>query len=55
MHEHHGELLLGIDLGTSAVKVLAVGADGTIRGRASAAYDIHWIGAGWAEQDPAAW
>lgn len=48
-------ILLGIDLGTSAVKVLAVTPHGDVVGRGSAGYDIHWVREGWAEQDPAVW
>lgn len=48
-------LLLGIDLGTSAVKVLAVTPRGEIRGRAARPYPVTWLAEGRAEQDPATW
>lgn len=47
--------VLGIDLGTSAVKALAVAPDGRVLGRGSASYGIEWIREGWAEQDPDTW
>ena len=34
------EYYCGIDLGTSSVKVMLLGADGTVVGTASAGYDI---------------
>jgi len=49
------DLLLGIDLGTSAVKVLAVTPQGEVIGRGSAHYEIRWLREGWAEQEPADW
>ncbi|MCL5676853.1 MAG: FGGY family carbohydrate kinase, partial [Firmicutes bacterium] len=48
-------LLLGIDLGTSAVKVLAVSSDGEILGIGSAGYVLQTPHPGWVEQDPAEW
>ncbi|MBI3975416.1 MAG: xylulokinase [Armatimonadetes bacterium] len=48
-------ILLGIDLGTSAVKTLAVTPQGQVVGRGSGTYDIEWVREGWAEQDPEAW
>lgn len=50
-----GDLLLGIDLGTSAVKVLAVTPQGEVVGRGSAPYEVRWLREGWAEQEPADW
>ncbi|HYN88723.1 MAG TPA: FGGY family carbohydrate kinase, partial [Ardenticatenaceae bacterium] len=47
--------LLGIDLGTSSVKVLLVGRDGRVLGRGSAEYPIDHPHPNWAEQDPDAW
>ncbi|MGH2399750.1 MAG: FGGY family carbohydrate kinase, partial [bacterium] len=49
------EVILGIDLGTSAVKVLSVTAEGDVLGRGTASYPIHRIREGWAEQDPESW
>jgi len=47
--------LLGIDLGTSSVKVVVFALDGTIRGIGSAEYPIYTPLVGYAEQDPADW
>jgi len=49
------ELLLGIDVGTSAVKVVTVDPVGAVRARATVAYPIDFPRPGWAEQDPAGW
>ncbi len=48
-------MLLGIDLGTSSVKVAVMDEDGTVKQMASAAYTIDSPRPGWAERDPAAW
>ena len=48
-------LLLGIDLGTSAVKVLLVDHNGVARASSSAAYPIMHPAPDHAEQDPATW
>jgi xylulokinase len=48
-------LLLGIDLGTSSVKVLAVDLAGRVRGAGAAEYPILHPEPLHAEQDPAAW
>src|ERR1700761_5029871 len=47
--------LLGIDLGTSSVKVVVLAADGSIRGIGSAEYPILTPSVGYAEQDPEDW
>jgi xylulokinase len=47
--------LLGIDLGTSSVKVVVFGLDGSIRGIGSAEYPILTPSVGYAEQDPEDW
>src|SRR5258708_18052899 len=47
--------LLGIDLGTSSVKVVAVSASGKILGLGSVEYPILTPQPGWAEQDPEQW
>lgn len=47
--------LLGIDLGTSSVKVILVNEKGHILGQGSGAYPILAPQPGWAEQDPHAW
>lgn len=48
-------LLLGVDVGTSAVKALVVDEQGTILATASAPLDLCTPRAGWSEQDPAQW
>ena len=47
--------LLGIDLGTSAVKALVLTSEGRVLGRGTAGYPIEQPQTGWAEQSPAAW
>ncbi len=47
--------LLGIDLGTSSVKVVAFGVDGTLKGAGFAEYPILTPRLGYAEQDPEHW
>lgn len=44
---------LGIDIGTSGVKVLALSPEGEILAKAFAAQDVSMPKTGWAEQDPA--
>lgn len=46
---------IGVDLGTSAVKVLLAAADGAVLKEASAAYPVRHPADGWSEQDPADW
>lgn len=46
---------IGIDLGTSACKVVALAGNGTVTARACATYPLHTPAPGWAEQDPADW
>ena len=48
-------MLLGIDLGTSSVKVAVMTEDGSVKASASAGYPIDSPHPGWAETDPAAW
>jgi xylulokinase len=47
--------LLGIDLGTSSVKVVVFALDGSIRGIGSAEYSILTPAVGYAEQEPEDW
>jgi xylulokinase len=47
--------LLGIDLGTSAVKAGVFDPDGTLLGLGRAGLEVHSPHPGWAECDPAAW
>lgn len=48
-------MLIGIDLGTSTVKVIAVNDSGEVVATASRDYPMINLRAGWAEQDPAKW
>ena len=47
--------LLGIDLGTSSVKVVAFGLEGALKGVGLAEYPIHTPRLGYAEQEPEEW
>jgi xylulokinase len=47
--------LVGIDLGTSSVKVLVMDEDGRIAGQATADYPLYTPHPGWAEQEPEEW
>jgi xylulokinase len=46
---------IGIDVGTSAVKVVAVGLDGSLLAEASRSYPTHTPRPGWVEQSPEDW
>jgi xylulokinase len=46
---------MGIDVGTSSIKVLLVDASGDIQGSGSAPLTMETPRPGWAEQDPEAW
>jgi xylulokinase len=48
-------MYLGIDLGTSGVKLLLIDADQEIVGSASAPIEVSRPNPGWSEQDPADW
>lgn len=48
-------MYLGIDLGTSGVKCVLVGADQRVLAEASAALTVQRLARGWSEQDPEAW
>lgn len=48
-------LYIGVDLGTSAVKLLLMQADGTIENIVSKEYPICFPKPGWSEQNPADW
>ncbi|MGH2849840.1 MAG: xylulokinase [Solirubrobacteraceae bacterium] len=50
-----GLTLVGIDVGTSAVKGLAIDEHGAVLARAQEAYGLSTPHPGWAEQDPADW
>ncbi len=47
--------LVGLDVGTTGVKALAVAPDGGVLARAEAAYPLAMPHPGWAEQDPEDW
>jgi xylulokinase len=50
-----GTCLIGIDVGTSGVKVIALTQDGRLIASAVAEYPLYSPQAGWNEQDPADW
>ena len=47
--------LVGLDVGTSGVKALAVAPDGEVVAKAEVAYPLSTPRPGWSEQDPADW
>ena len=49
------QVSVGIDVGTSGVKGLAIDGEGTVLARAEAEYPLSTPQAGWAEQDPEDW
>lgn len=49
------ELLLGIDIGTSACKAAVFGEDGEVFAQTAAEYPVSYPRPGWAEQDPELW
>lgn len=49
------EYVIGVDLGTSAVKVSAMDRDGKIVAQQSQGYDLHQPHPGYSEQDPRDW
>lgn len=49
------DVLLGIDIGTSACKAAAFAADGVVLAKATESYPVEYPKAGWAEQDPGEW
>ena len=51
----HGKAVLGIDLGTSGVKVLVAATDGSVLGRAAAGYPVRVPAPGRAETNPEDW
>lgn len=48
-------LYIGIDLGTSAVKLLLMDADGTVKNMVSREYPLYFPRHGWSEQNPKDW
>lgn len=49
------DILIGIDLGTSACKAVAFLEDGSVVATANAPYPVYYPQPGWAEQDPNLW
>lgn len=47
--------VIGVDLGTSAVKTLLVAQDGTIKAEATREYPLYHEKSGWSEQEPEDW
>lgn len=50
-----GELLLGVDIGTSNAKAVLADPAGNIVAEAQSGYETHFPHSGWAEQDPSDW
>ena len=48
-------MYIGIDLGTSSVKLLLVAADGKILNSVTQTYKVHYPRDGWSEQNPEDW
>ena len=48
-------LYIGIDLGTSACKLLLVDEEGQVRNTVTKEYPLSFPRPGWSEQDPAHW
>lgn len=46
---------LGVDLGTSSIKLVVMNDDGTIAASAGAEYGLSFPHPGWSEQDPGSW
>jgi xylulokinase len=55
MNGHVKQAVLGVDLGTSGVKVLLTSADGAVRGRGTAGYRVRVPATGRAESAPEDW
>ncbi len=53
--ESMGNLLLGIDIGTSACKVAAFNLDGLVLAQSNQPYQVYYPRSGWAEQDADEW
>ena len=47
--------LVGLDVGTTGVKAIALSADGNVLATATRVYELSTPRAGWAEQDPEDW
>ena len=46
---------IGVDLGTSAVKLVLMQGDGTIKNVISKSYELYFPHPGWSEQNPSDW
>ncbi len=46
---------IGVDIGTTGVKVALIDSDGRLLGSATVEHDLHSPHAGWAEEEPADW
>lgn len=55
MVKNEMDLLIGIDVGTSGLKAVAVDERGTVVARAMREYPLHLPGPGWTEQEPEDW
>ena len=49
------QLFIGVDLGTSAMKLLRVDASGQIQNEVTKEYPLQFPQPGWSQQDPADW
>lgn len=47
--------VIGVDLGTSAVKTLLIGQDGSVKAEATREYALYHEKSGWSEQEPDDW
>jgi xylulokinase len=48
-------VLIGVDVGSSGAKAVALGTDGQVLSQGRADYDTLYPRTGWAEQDPGDW
>lgn len=48
-------LYIGIDLGTSSVKLLLMDEDGKVKNTVSREYPLYFPHPGWSEQEPEDW
>ena len=55
MPAEHSEVAVGLDVGTTGVKGIAVAPDGTVAAVAEHGYPLSTPHAGWSEQDPEDW
>src|SRR5258705_13779177 len=55
MPAEHPEVVVGLDVGTTGVKGIAVAPDGAVAAVAEHGYPLSTPQAGWSEQDPEDW